>query len=79
MSILEQQIKMSDAMVANTSVDARELGLGESVLINFPRIEGQKNGYYVEYQYPNNNESSVVVTQTGLETINNSKAAVKLG
>ena len=70
---------MSDAIVANVDVVARDLGLGESVLINFPRIEGQKNGYYVEHQYPNNNESSVIVTQTGLETINNSETAGQIG
>ena len=79
MSIIDQQIKISNAMVSNMKLEAQELGLGESILINFPRLEDQENGFYSDYQYPNNNDSSAIVNETGLETINNSKAAVKLG
>ena len=79
MSIIDQQIKISNAMVSNMKLEAQDLGLGENVLINFPRLEDQESGYYSDYQYPNNNDASAIVNETGLETINNSKAAVKLG
>jgi len=79
MSIINQQIKISNAMVSNMKLEAQELGLGESVLINFPRLEDQENGYYSDHQYPNNNDPAAIVSETELETINNSKAAVKLG
>ena len=79
MSIIDQKIKISNAIVSNMKLEAQELGLGESILINFPRLEDQENGFYSDYQYPNNNDSSAIVNETGLETINNSKAAVKLG
>jgi len=83
MAIVDQQIKMSEAMISDLKFEASSIGLGESRLINFPRTEGQKSGYYNDHQYPDNRPiidgQNMVTSETGLETINNSKTAGILG
>ena len=83
MAIVEQQIKMSEAVVSDLKIEALELGLGESRLVNFPRVEAQKSGYYGDHQYPDNRKvfdgQNMVTSESGLEAINNSKTAGILG
>ena len=83
MAIINEQLKMSEVFVADGKFEAQELGLGESVLINFPRVEEGRSGYYFDYQYPDNSQvfdgDNVVARENGLEIINNSKTAAVLG
>tara|TARA_Y100000310_G_scaffold318048_1_gene371662 strand:+ start:46 stop:297 length:252 start_codon:yes stop_codon:yes gene_type:complete len=83
MAIIEQQIKMSEVMISDLKLEASNLGLGESRLINFPRVEEQKSGYYGDHQYPDNRKvfdgQNMIASESGLETINNSKTAGILG
>ena len=83
MSILNEQIKLSEAMISDIKIDAKELGLGETKLVNFPRLEAQNSGFDVNHQYPDNRQvfdgQNMVTSESGLETINNSKTAGQLG
>ena len=84
MGLLEQQLAMSQAMATDQKIEAGTLGLGESRLINFPRVETERSGYYEDYQYPDNrggriDGQGIVQSESGLEKINNSKTAGQLG
>ena len=82
MSIINEQLKMSEVFVTDGKADAEQLGLASSVLINFPRVEESRSGYYSEYQYPDNQKGMytfVAVSEGGFEQINESKTSGGLG
>ena len=67
MSILEQQLIVSDKLVSNdikTNPQARSLTM--------------RNGYYESWQYPDN-QSAIVTSEGGIEEIAESKTAGQLG
>tara|TARA_Y100000310_G_scaffold85882_1_gene82697 strand:- start:933 stop:1178 length:246 start_codon:yes stop_codon:yes gene_type:complete len=64
MSILEQQIVIGDKLISNnirTDPEARSLTM--------------KNGYYENWQYPDN-QTATVTSEGGMEDISNSKTGV---
>ena len=67
MSILEQQLVIGEKLVSNdirTDPEARSLTM--------------KNGYYENWQYPDN-QSATVTSEGGIEEIAESKTAGQLG
>tara|TARA_R110002060_G_scaffold77154_1_gene88292 strand:- start:148 stop:534 length:387 start_codon:yes stop_codon:yes gene_type:complete len=77
-SIIEDQIKMSEAILSGVKVDAERAGLGEGIL-KAPRTEAETSGYYGDYQYPNNSQTfngpNTTTSESGIERINDSKTA----
>ena len=82
MSIINEQLQVSEVFVADGKISAQELGFGIERLINFPRVEEGRSGYYPDYQYPDNQKGMytfVAVGESGFEQINESKTAGGLG
>ena len=77
-SIIEDQIKMSQALLSGVKVDAERAGLGIGLLGPY-HDEGETSGYYLDHQYPNNSQTfngpNLVTGELGFERINDSKTA----